>query len=205
MRAATFTTPRTLATLAALGAGIALAGCGGSSHPGAAARAAVTPGGRQLSQLSTPGTPKGEQTVKIQVIATSSKPNREALALVPVRIDGHGPFPFALDTGASTSLISAPLARKLHLRDRGPGGLLSGVAGNARAEKVQVSSWRAGSVKLPPSVISAMAPASSTGGPGVLTNARGPVGLLGSDVLSRYGKIAIDYNHALLILDPAVR
>jgi hypothetical protein len=33
----------------------------------------------------------------------------------------------------------------------------------------------------------------------------GPVGLLGSDVLSRYGKIAIDYDKGLLILDPPVK
>ncbi|HSC02354.1 MAG TPA: hypothetical protein VLC49_03515 [Solirubrobacteraceae bacterium] len=31
-----------------------------------------------------------------------------------------------------------------------------------------------------------------------------PVGLLGSDVLSRYGKIAIDYDKGLLVLDPPV-
>lgn len=34
---------------------------------------------------------------------------------------------------------------------------------------------------------------------------QGPVGLLGSDVLSRYGKIAIDYDKGLLILDPPVK
>jgi len=28
---------------------------------------------------------------------------------------------------------------------------------------------------------------------------------LGSDVLSRYGKIAIDYDKGLLVLDPAVK
>ena len=34
---------------------------------------------------------------------------------------------------------------------------------------------------------------------------QGPVGLLGSDVLSRYGKIAIDYDKGLLVLDPPVK
>ena len=34
---------------------------------------------------------------------------------------------------------------------------------------------------------------------------RGPMGLLGSDVLSRYGKIAIDYDKGLLVLDPPVK
>jgi hypothetical protein len=38
--------------------------------------------------------------------------------------------------------------------------------------------------------------------PRALNASTDPVGLLGSDVLSRYGKVAIDYNRALLILDP---
>ena len=63
----------------------------------------MTPSGHHLSKLSTAGTPHGEQTVKIEVVATSAGPARQTLALVPVYIDGHGPLPFALDTGASRS------------------------------------------------------------------------------------------------------
>jgi hypothetical protein len=32
-----------------------------------------------------------------------------------------------------------------------------------------------------------------------------PDGLLGSDVLSRYGRVAIDYDHDVLLLDPRLR
>ena len=66
-----------------------------------------------------------------------------------------------------------------------------------------MKSWRAGNVKLPPSMIAAIGSAvAQTGATGTL---RGPMGLLGSDVLSRYGKIAIDYDRGLLVLDPPVK
>ncbi len=184
---------------------LAAAGCGTaaqqstSSHTGSGA--VVTPSGRHLSKLSTSGTPGGEQTVRIEVVATSSRPNRQTLALVPVFIDGRGPLPFALDTGASRSLISANLAAQLHLPARGSAGMLQGVTGAASAENYSVASWRAGNVTLPPALIAAIgSPTTATA-----TRLRGPVGLLGSDVLSRYGKIAIDYDKGLLVLDPPVK
>lgn len=181
-------------------------GCGTSTRQGTAAHtgagAVITPSGHRLSKLSTPGTPKGEQTVRIEVVATSTNAARQTLALVPVFIDGHGPFPFALDTGASRSLISAGLAHQLGLPSRGSAGMLEGVTGAASAENFAVASWRAGNVTLPPSMIAAVG--APTAAPGA-ANLHGPVGLLGSDVLSRYGKIAIDYDKALLVLDPPVK
>lgn len=180
-------------------------GCGTAAHQSksshAATGAVVTPSGRRLSKLSTSGTPRGEQTVRVEVVATSSRPNRQTLALVPVFIDGHGPLPFALDTGASRSLISASLAEQLHLPARGAAGMLQGVTGTASAENYAVASWRAGSVSLPPAIIAAIGSPTT----GKATRLRGPVGLLGSDVLSRYGKIAIDYDKGLLVLDPPVK
>jgi hypothetical protein len=161
----------------------------------------VTPSGHRLSKLSTSGTARGEQTVKIEVVATSARPIRQTLALVPVFIDGQGPLPFALDTGASRSLISATLAERLHLPARGSAGMLQGVTGAASAENFAVASWRAGAIRLPPSMIAAIGSATA----GAVARLHGPVGLLGSDVLSRYGKIAIDYDKGLLVLDPPVK
>jgi Aspartyl protease len=194
-----------IGALALLAAGCGAAGQGTSTSQTkqAKAGAVVTPTGKRLHKLSTAGTPQGEQTVRIEVVATSNKPTRQTLALVPVYIDGRGPFRFALDTGASRSLIAAFLARRLHLPSRGAAGMLQGVAGAASAENFGVSSWRAGTVTLPPSTIAAIgsanAPTSATG------TLHGPMGLLGSDVLSRYGKIAIDYDKGLLVLDPPVK
>jgi Aspartyl protease len=185
---------------------VLVAGCGSGAHHTSTAKqtgtgAVVTPSGHRLSKLSTSGTPRGEQTVKIEVVATSARPIRQTLALVPVFIDGHGPLPFALDTGASRSLISGALATRLHLPARGSAGMLQGVTGAASAENFAVASWRAGAIRLPPSMIAAIG--SATGG--AVTRLHGPVGLLGSDVLSRYGKIAIDYDKGLLVLDPPVK
>jgi Aspartyl protease len=181
------------------------AGCGASAHhsttPPTGTGAVVTPSGHHLSKLSTAGTPHGEQTVKIEVVATSARPTRQTLALVPVYIDGHGPLPFALDTGASRSLIAAGLAAQLRLPSRGSAGMLRGVTGAAAAENFAVESWRAGSVRLPASMIAAIASTAGATSPKL----QGPVGLLGSDVLSRYGKIAIDYDKGLLVLDPPVK
>jgi hypothetical protein len=89
----------------------------------------------------------------------------------------------------------------LHLPARGSAGMLQGVTGAASAENFAVASWRAGAIRLPPSMIAAIG--SATGG--AVTRLHGPVGLLGSDVLSRYGKIAIDYDKGLLVLDPPVK
>jgi predicted aspartyl protease len=52
-------------------------------------------------------------------LASTSKP----LILVPAIVDGQGPFQFALDTGASRTMVSLDLARKLALptNDDSPG------------------------------------------------------------------------------------
>jgi Aspartyl protease len=195
-----------------LGSAAALcAGCGSSHHTarGTNTAAAVSPEGRPIGKLSTPGTPKGEQTVPIEVIGEKG-PQRAAMALVPVRIDGKGPFPFALDTGASTSLIPAKLAELLHLRREGANKHVAGITGRGEAYPVRIGNWTAGKVALPPSLISALVekrpetPAPAPVRP-KSNRVKGPVGLLGSDVLSRYGKIAVDYDDNLLVLDPPVR
>jgi predicted aspartyl protease len=183
----------TAATLAAIVL-VAAAGCGSGEAPRHGKReAAITPSGRHV-KLKTGGVPKGERSVRLVVITTRS---HETLALVPVRINGHGPYPFAVDTGASSSLIDARLAGKLHLPDQGSAGLLNGVAGSAQASKTRLRDWSVGSVRLPAGAIASLR---LTGPDG-----KGPAGLLGSDVLSRFGKVAVDYEHSRLILDPRLR
>jgi hypothetical protein len=192
--------PLALAVAALVGAG-----CGATKHSTPSSRAAaIGITGRPIGNLSTPGTPKGEQVVHIEVVAKVARP-RAALALVPIYIDGKGPLPFALDTGASRSLIAEPLARLLHLTTRGPTGLVAGVTGATRGVNVQISSWRAGSVPLPAATIAAIPAGGSRQTNTRRRHLRGPIGLLGSDVLSRYGKIAVDYDKGLLILDPPVK
>jgi predicted aspartyl protease len=115
---------------------------------------------------------------------------RGAVAAVAlVRIHGRL-FPFIIDTGAQKTLVDVALARQLHLKTVGKPIKLSGVGCTETASKVRLSNWSVGGQPLPTIV----ATSSSLAGIGV------PAGLLGSDVLSRFGAVTIDYAQGLLTL-----
>jgi predicted aspartyl protease len=123
------------------------------------------------------------------------KQGKQVLALVPVTINGEGPFTFALDTGASRSLIDSAVARRLQVPKKGSAGKIAGVNAVKKASLVRVKSWRVGQVKLPPTTII------STNLP--YGNAyAGIQGLLGSDMLSRFDVVTIDYGKQQLRLHP---
>jgi hypothetical protein len=103
-----------------------------------------------------------------------------------VCIGGKGPYPFVLDSGAGESTIDTHLARTLHLRDAGPGEELAGVGCTGAAQPVAVPEWSLDGVRLAAQTMTASTL------PGI--GGRGePVGLLGSDVLSRFGAVRIDF------------
>ncbi len=130
------------------------------------------------------------QEVPLQVV---EGPQGAVLALVPVLIAGQGPFAFALDTGASQSLVDSDIARQLNLPVVGRAGQVTGVTGAQQADLVRVSEWRVGDVSLPQTdVISLGLPEPSRG--------VGLAGLLGSDILSRFGAITVDYQREVLVL-----
>lgn len=84
----------------------------------------------------------------------------------PVRINGRGPFPFVVDTGANRTVISQELAAELGLTDTGPAEV-HGIVGAAvtrtvAADQVQVGGVRARNVRAP-----TMA-AAQLGAPGLL-------------------------------------
>lgn len=122
-------------------------------------------------------------------------PDGSTLALVPVSINGKGPFPFALDTGASKSLVDAQLADQLSLPVVGSAGQVTGVAGAANANLVHIDNWQLGDITLKPSDAIKLSVSNPGGGPGIM-------GLLGSDILSTYGAIQVDYVNQILILRP---
>jgi predicted aspartyl protease len=135
----------------------------------------------------------GELQVPLQV---AQGPNGATLALVPIFIDGQGPFNFALDTGASNSLIDSSLAQQLGLPVVGTAGQVTGVTGAANAQLVNVDVWSVGNVHLPSlTAVSLPLPAANSG-PGL-------VGLLGSDVLSTFGTVDVDYGRQVLFLREA--
>ena len=104
---------------------------------------------------------------------------------VNVCIDGQGPFPFVLDSGAGQSTIDAGLADRLHLPVTGPPTQFEGVGCTGRSGRSASGSWSLEGVSPRPSGLTA-ARMPQLGGKGE------PVGLLGSDVLSRFGAVRLD-------------
>jgi predicted aspartyl protease len=114
----------------------------------------------------------------------------ETLALALVTIHGR-PFPFLIDTGSSKTLVDEALARKLHLKMVGKPIKVTGVGCSEAASKVRLSRWSIGGQTLPNIVATNS----------VIAGANGKAfGLLGSDVLSHFGTISIDYAHGVLTL-----
>ncbi len=112
---------------------------------------------------------------------------------VNVCIDGQGPFPFVLDSGAGQSSIDAGLADRLHLPVTGPPTQFEGVGCSGRSRPVGVAAWSLEGVSLAAQVLSA-GRMPQLGGRGE------PVGLLGSDVLSRFGAVRLDFARGQLVL-----
>lgn len=110
-----------------------------------------------------------------------------AMVLVPVTIDGHGPYDFALDTGAGITLIDTELANELHMPVAGTSAQVAGVGGTQDIIPVHVDAWNAGKITLPAADIGKTGLASFNRNSGVR-------GLLGSDILSHFGRITINYD-----------
>ena len=133
--------------------------------------------------------PGGAQQVPLTVSTVAG----QVAESVDVCIGGRGPFPFVLDTGAGQSTIDAHLARRLHLAANGPSTVFAGVGCTGRAQPVSVTSWSLEGIVLSPQQLTAAA-LPQIGGKGE------PVGLLGSDVLGRFGAVRIDFSSGTLTL-----
>ena len=149
---------------------LVLAGCGGS-------------------KTSMPATPKGQLDVAIKVL----KHGRQVIALVPVTIDGKGPYTFALDTGASQSLVDSAVARDLGVKHSDGSHRVAGITNVTKVHTIEVAHWQVGDVQLPATtVVEANLPFGNADG--------GVQGLLGSDMLSQFDVVTIDYAHGMLRL-----
>jgi len=155
--------------------------------------ALVAAAGCRRGAVEQPGAPPSEaggQTVSLLVL---QGPGGSTLALVPVFIGGQGPFAFALDTGASHSVIDKDLAEQLDLPATGPAVEMTGVVTTTEAHQVRVGTWRVGDVELPGRTLVAL----TLSEPDRRVKLRG---LLGSDVLSRFGAVTVDYDNRRLTL-----
>jgi len=117
------------------------------------------------------------------------------LVIVQVLIEGKGPYPMALDTGASLTLIDRDLADRLGLVVAGPSEQITGVGGVQQVTPVKIANWSLGKAQLPAMTITS-APLLD------LKNTAQVDGLLGSDVLNRVGAVTIDYANSQITLYP---
>lgn len=113
------------------------------------------------------------------------------LALLAVTINGHGPYQFALDTGASSSLIDKTLTAQLNLPVAGPPQTIAGVSSKETATPVKVARWSVGKLTLPSGAIDSAGLFDSRQSDSVR-------GLLGSDIWNHFGRITIDYGAGTL-------
>jgi Aspartyl protease len=170
-------------------ASLALASCGvGGGGSGSHADQPIFPG-----PCPAPSKPAGASGAVSRVQLQVVKGGAAAIALAPVCVAGHGPYAFVIDSGATTSAFDTQLVKVLHLSSNGPGQTVSGANCTTTETPTVGPSWSVGNVPLAAQTVS------SIDIPGFGLRAE-PAGLLGSDVLSRFGAVQLDYQHQSLTL-----
>lgn len=110
-----------------------------------------------------------------------------------VCLNGKGPFPFIIDTGAAFSVVATQLANQLDLPHIGPAERAGGIGCTLSTQPVSISSWSVGGVPLTPqNLVATTQPYFGVKGQ--------PDGLVGSDVLSRFGAVRLDFAAKTLTL-----
>lgn len=165
---------------------LTLAACGSSSSDAAAPVAAAS--ARSSIPTVGPVTPSATPSPKPASIPLRVvKEAGEALVLAPVTVKGKE-YAFIVDTGASVTLVSESFAKEAGLEPNGKTLPITGIGGGSAARLADVSGWSLGKAELP----------TITVGIGISTFSPTAkiAGLLGSDVLSTFGKVTIDYSAA---------
>ena len=127
--------------------------------------------------------PTGRQKMPVTV---ESK-NGETIVLAAATLHGVA-SPMLVDTGASTSLVSAKLATAAGLAKKGKSKEIGGVSCRSTEQPVLIDQLKVGNVSFP-----AVTGASTSSGPLGF-------GLLGSDLLRTFGTATIDFNGQQVIL-----
>jgi hypothetical protein len=117
----------------------------------------------------------------------------ETLIIAQVKIEGHGPYALVVDTGAAVSILDSSIVSEIGIPAAGPPEPVGGVGGQQNATPIQVNTWSLGQIRLPAARVDSLD----------LPDAQktyGVRGLLGSDVLSRFGAVTVDYGSGTLIV-----
>jgi hypothetical protein len=164
-----------------------ITGCG-SSEPQGPVAPPVLPGIQlpvfEKSCAPQPGPPL---VVPIRIV-------RRVEIVANVCIGGEGPFPFLVDTGGSTTLVDSSLAARLHLALVDGPRTVTSFTCKRQISFAAVSRWSVGNTTLLPQTV-------------IVGTAQSPVlpnlaGILGSDTLSSFGAVRIDYHQQTLTLGP---
>ncbi|NHJ48370.1 MAG: hypothetical protein FK733_11355, partial [Asgard group archaeon] len=119
------------------------------------------------------------------------------LITIPITIDGEGPYPFVLDTGAGGTVITFDFAAKLGLEDTGGVKVMAkGIGGDSPAFMAYVNEFAAPRLKLNNFRLIAMDLGKVSLRPGVIK-----YGVLGYNFLQNFETI-IDYPNKLIALIP---
>lgn len=117
-----------------------------------------------------------------------------AALIVPVMVNGEGPFDFVLDTGATLTCIDQGLARRLELsEERGVRGIGAGMGAAGRISLVRLDSVRVGAARAEDLMACALdLQHTETVGLGI-------DGLLGLNFLKPY-RVTLDFEREVLLL-----
>jgi predicted aspartyl protease len=157
------------------------------------AAAAAIGGGGFGPLAATSGDHKSAQELVVGL--TVVKHGQNVIALAPITINGQGPFTFALDTGASRSLMDTAVARRLGIRGDGKSQKIAGVNSVSQAALVKLERWKVGQIELPATTVAASNIPFGNAYAGIQ-------GLLGSGILSGFDVVTIDYRKQQLRLHP---
>ena len=157
------------------------------------------------SEPPAPVTPPVGAGMQLPVFEKSCAPQPGPTSVVPIRvvkraivanvcIGGEGPFPFLVDTGGSTTLVDSSLAARVHLALVDGPRTVSSFTCKRQISFAAVSRWSVGNTTLLPQTVEVGTVQSP-----VLPNLDG---VLGSDTLSSFGAVRIDYRQQTLMLGP---
>lgn len=133
--------------------------------------------------------PVGELTATNEMVLSTAQ-DRLTRMTVEVYVNGQGPFPFAIDTGADRTVISESLAKRLGLSGDGQ-AQLHGVAGVDRVQTTRLSSLKVGAKEV-----------ADIRAPILPDSALGAAGLLGIDAVAGQ-RVTMDFVDKQMTVRPA--
>jgi Aspartyl protease len=155
----------------------------------------IPPAGSPAAQAQAATSEAVDQLTEVMVEAPEPRyvapTRRDQIGRIwaPVLINGRGPFRLVLDTGASSSAVTAMVALALDMpTDRSPPVMLRGVTGEATVPTIKVDTLSVGDLAVDSPLL-----------PIVPDALGGAEGILGSEGLKNK-RIFIDFNHDRIVI-----